>query len=179
MKRPLSYLFALTSCLMVIGCVVQPANQTNKSPVASPSPSSTASPSPSPEKAANAEPLTLPVLDAFFADDSFSGSLKTRLQLTDEQVTKLKELAHSETAKLNEESAGKGERESSDARSVATEKISALIGVEKTRQLTVLISERWSSGGDDASEKTATQPTKPNNREPMAPAHNALPSDSR
>ena len=46
------------------------------------------------------------MLDAFFADESFSESLKTRLQLTDEQVTKLKELAHSETAKLNEANAG-------------------------------------------------------------------------
>jgi len=107
MKGHLSCVFALTACLMVIGCVVQPTNQTNKSPVASPLPSATALPSTSPAKAAIAGPLTLPVLDAFFADDSFSGSLKTRLQLTDEQVTRLKELARSETAKLNEESAGR------------------------------------------------------------------------
>jgi lipoprotein-anchoring transpeptidase ErfK/SrfK len=180
MKRRLSHLFALTACLMVSGCAVEPTNQANKNnPVASPLPSATASPSPAEEKAVTTEPLTLPVLDAFFADESFSGSLKTRLQLTDEQVTKLKELAHSETAKLNEENAGKGEGESSDARSVAVEKISTLIGAEKTRQLAALVGERWSGAGDDASEKTATEPTNPNNRERFAGSPNGVPTDSR
>src|SRR2546427_2150045 len=174
MKIRLTPLFALTACLTVTGCVAGPTNQANQNIAASPLPSATASPSPAEEKAANAEPLTLPVLDAFFADESFSGSLKTRLQLTDEQVTKLKELAHSETAKLNEENAGKGEGESSNARSVAAEKISALIGAEKTRQLAVLVGERWSGTADEGSDKTAPQPTNPNNLTP-----NAVPTDSR
>ena len=178
MKRRLSPLFALTACLTITGCVVEPTNHANKNIVASPLPSATASPSPAEEKAANAEPLTLPVLDAFFADESFSGSLKTRLQLTDEQVTKLKELAHSETAKLNEENAGKGEGESSNARSVAAEKISALIGAEKTRQLAVLVGERWGGTADEA-DKTAAQPTNPNNREQVAGTPNTVPTDSR
>ena len=172
MKRRLSPLFALTACLTVTGCVAGPTNQANQNIAASPLPSATASPSPAEEKAANAEPLTLPVLDAFFADESFSGSLKTRLQLTDEQITKLKELAHSETAKLNEENAGKGEGESSNARSVAAEKISALIGAEKTRQLEGLVGERWSGTADEGSDKTAPQPTNPNNP-------NAVPKDER
>ena len=139
----------------------------------------TVSPSPAASAASSTQPLTLPVLDAFFADESFSGSLKTRLQLTDDQVTKLKELARSETAKLNDADAGKSEGESSNARSVAAEKISALIGVEKTRQLAALIGERWSSAGDNASDKTAAQPPGPNSREQVAPAPNAVPTDSR
>src|SRR5438552_10726101 len=175
MKIRLSPLFVLMACLTVTGCVVENSNQANKNIAASPLPSATASPSPAEEKAANAEPLTLPVLDAFFADESFSGSLKTRLQLTDEQITKLKELAHSETAKLNEENAGKGEGESSNARSVAAEKISALIGAEKTRQLAVLVGERWGGTADEA-DKTAAQPTNPNNREQVAGTPNAVPT---
>src|SRR5947207_485621 len=167
MKRRLSHLFALTACLTVTGCVAEPTNQANKNTVASPLPSATASPSPAQEEAAKAEPLTLPVLDAFFADESFSGSLKTRLQLTDEQVTKLKELAHTETAKLNEANAGKGEAESSNARSVAAEKISALIGAEKTRQLAVLVGERWSGSTDEDSEnRRSTHEPKQSQRGP-------------
>ena len=177
MKGRLFHLFALTACLTITGCVVEPANQANKN--ASPLPSATASTSPAEEKAANTAPLTLPVLDAFFADESFSGSLRTRLQLTDEQVTKLRGLAHSETANLNEENAGKGEGESSNARSVAAEKISALIGEEKTRQLAVLVGERWSGTADEASDKTAAQPTNPNSRERVAGTPNAVPTDSR
>ncbi len=174
MKRLVTYIFALTACLTVAGCV-EPTNQANKNTVASPSPSATASPSPAEDKAANTQPLTLPVLDAFFADESFPGLLKTRLQLTDEQVTKLKDLAHSETAKLNDEDAGKGERESSTARSEATEKIGALIGAEKTRQLAALVGEQWSGAADEGSDKTA-QPTNPTN---VAGAPNAVPTDSR
>lgn len=173
MNRRVIHIFALSACLSFTGCVAQNTNQANNNSVPSPSPSATASPSPAAEKAANIPPVTLPVLDAFFADESFSGLLKTRLQLTDEQVTKLKDLAHSETAKLNEENAGTGDRESSTARSEATEKIGALIGADKTVQLAVLVGERWS--GDEGSDKTA-QPTGPNNR-PGAP--NAVPTDSR
>ena len=178
MNRLLSYLCSMTACLIAVGCVVEPTNQSNRNSLASPSPSATASPSPAVEKA-NAQPLTLPVLDAFFADESFSGLLKTRLQLTDGQVAKLKELARSETAKLNEANAGKGEGESSEARAAAEERISALIGPEKTQQLATLIGERWSGAGDDASDKTATKPTNPSNREQFAGTPNAVPTDSR
>ena len=175
MIRRVIYLFALTVCLTITGCVPENTNQANKNAVPSPSPSATASPSPAEEKAANLPPLTLPVLDAFFADESFSRSLKTDLQLTDEQVTKLKELAHSETAKLNEENAGKGERESSTARSEATEKIGALIGADKTRQLAKLVGARWSGAANEGADKTA-QPPNANNR---AGTPNAVPTDSR
>src|SRR5256885_6536530 len=106
MKRFLLHLLSVTACLAAIGCVVEPTNQSNTNAASSPSPSATASPSPIESKASGSQMLTLPVLDAFFADESFSGLLKTRLQLSDEQITKLKELAHSETAKLNEANAG-------------------------------------------------------------------------
>lgn len=170
MKRLVIYMFALTACLTVTGCVVEPTNQANKNTSASPVPSATASPSPAEDKAAKIESLTLPVLDAFFADESFSGLLKTRLQLTNEQVTQLKDLARSETATLIEENAGKGERESSTARSVAAEKIGALIGAEKTRQLAVIVGERWSGATDEGADKTAAQSTK---------TTNGVPTDSR
>jgi lipoprotein-anchoring transpeptidase ErfK/SrfK len=179
MNRLLSYLCSMTACLIAVGCVVEPTNQSNRNSLASAAPSATAAPSPAVEQAANAQPLTLPVLDAFFADESFSVLLKTLLQLTDGKVAKHKELARSETAKLNEENAGKGEGESSEARTVAEEKISALIGPEKTQQLAALIGERWSGAGDDASDKTATKPTNPNNREQIAGTPNAVPADSR
>jgi lipoprotein-anchoring transpeptidase ErfK/SrfK len=116
------------------------------------------------------------VLDAFFADESFAGTLKTRLQLTDEQVTKLKDLAHSETAKLNEENAGQEERESSTARAAAAEKIGAVIGPEKTEQLAELVGELWNGAADEVADKSA-QPATPNSREQATP--NAVPKDSR
>jgi lipoprotein-anchoring transpeptidase ErfK/SrfK len=155
-------MLALGACLAFTGCVVENTNQANKNAVPSPVATATASPSPAGDQAAKTELLTLPVLDAFFADESFSGVLKTRLQLTDEQVTKLKDLAHSETAKLNEENAGAGAGESSTARSEAAEKIGVLIGPEKTRELAALIGERWTGATDEGSNKTAQPKNVPN-----------------
>jgi lipoprotein-anchoring transpeptidase ErfK/SrfK len=174
MKR-WSYLFVLTAWLTFGGCVVERTPQPNNN-LASPLPSATVSPSPAATAESSKQSLTLPVLDAFFADESFAEKLKSRLQLTDEQVTKLKGLAHSETATLNEENAGKGERESSTARAAAAEKIGALIGPEKTRQLAELIGELWSGPADEASNKSA-QPTTSNSRDRVTP--NAVPKDSR
>ncbi|HJZ81526.1 MAG TPA: L,D-transpeptidase [Pyrinomonadaceae bacterium] len=179
MRTRVVHLFALTACLTVTGCVVEPTNQVNNNTAALPLPSATASPSPAVDQAASAQPLTLPVLDAFFADESFSGLLKSRLQLTDEQVSQLKNLAHSETAKLNEANAGSGERESAAARSLAAEKIGALIGAEKTRQLADLVGERWSAATDEGADKTTAPPSNPGNREPVAATAYSVPTDSR
>ena len=171
MKRLVRHMCVLVACLAFTGCVAENTNQANKNAVPSPVASATASPSPAEDNtAAKAELLTLPVLDAFFADESFSGVLKTRLQLTDEQVVKLKELAHSETAKLNDESAGAGAGESSTARSEATEKIGALIGPEKTKQLAALIGEQWAGPPEEGSDKKAAQSKN---------GPNAVPTDSR
>jgi lipoprotein-anchoring transpeptidase ErfK/SrfK len=92
----------------------------------------------------------LPVLDAFFADKSFAETLKTRLQLKDEEVSKLKELAHSETAKLDE-----AQLEKSDANNARVnetqDKIKSIIGAEKAGQLAALVNELWR--GEDAPQK--------------------------
>ncbi len=177
MKRRWSYLFVLTACLTFGGCVGAPTSQPNNN-LASPSPSATVSPSPAASGTSSTRTLTLPVLDAFFADESFAGTLKTRLQLTDEQVTKLKDLAHSETAKLDEENAGKEERESATARAAASEKIGALIGPEKTQQLAELVGELWNGPADEAADKSAP-PTTANSREQAAGTPNTVPKDSR
>jgi len=172
MKRRWSYLFVLTACLAFGGCVAAPTSQPNNN-LASPLPTATVSPSPAATAASSKQSLTLPVLDAFFADESFAGTLKTRLQLTDDQVTKLKELAHAETGKLNEENAGQDERVSSTARATASEKIAGLIGPEKTQTLTELVGELWNGPGGEASDKS------PNSRESRGGGSNAVPKDSR
>jgi lipoprotein-anchoring transpeptidase ErfK/SrfK len=171
MNRGWSYLFVLTAGLIFGGCVVEPKPQPNNN-LASPLPSATVSASPV-AKASSGQSLTLPVLDAFFADESFAGTLKSRLSLTDEQVTKLKELAHTETAKLNEENAGSEARKSADARAAAAEKIGAVIGPQKTEQLTELVGELWNGPADEAADKSPST----NGREPSAA--NAVPKDSR
>jgi lipoprotein-anchoring transpeptidase ErfK/SrfK len=183
MNRPLIYLLCVATCLGAMGCRVEPRPQSSQNAAASPSPLSAASPSTSAasEQAVNAQPLTLPVLDAFFADESFAGLLRTRLQLTDEQIAKLKELAHSETAKLSDASAGQAEGGTAAARATAEEKISSLIGAEKASQLAALVRERWSEvGARSPTEKTVAVTTNPVTPEEFAArAPNTVPTDSR
>jgi lipoprotein-anchoring transpeptidase ErfK/SrfK len=114
------------------------------------------------------------VLDAFLANESFSGLLKSRLQLTDEQIAKLKEAAHSDTAKLSEANAGTSPGETASARTAAKEKITTLIGAAKAQQLEALIAEQWSSDTESAADKTATQPVSNDGAVP-----NQVPTDSR
>ncbi|MEA2205797.1 MAG: L,D-transpeptidase ErfK/SrfK [Blastocatellia bacterium] len=180
MKQRLGLLLSLAACLIAASCT-EPSNQTNKNAVATVSPTATSLPTPADvEKASIAQPVTLPVLDAFFADESFSGLLKTRLQLTDDQIAKLKELAHAETAKLNEADPAMAEGGTTAARQSADEKLKALIGEEKTAQLTTLVRERWGETADSTASKTAvptTNPTSP--AEFAARPPNSVPTDSR
>ena len=176
MKPYLGSALVLAGCMLAMGCVAEPTNRTNSNAniASTPSPTASMSPTPISEKTSSTKALTLPVLDAFLTNESFSGLLKTRLQLTDEQIAKLKEAAHSDTAKLSEASAGTSTGETATARTEAKEKISALIGAEKEQQLEALIAEQWSSDNEGATEKTATQPVS-NDAQPP----NKIPTDSR
>jgi lipoprotein-anchoring transpeptidase ErfK/SrfK len=131
------------------------------------------SPTPVSEKASQTQALTLPVLDAFLANESFSGLLKSRLQLTDEQIAKLKDAARAGTAKLSETNAGASTGETNSARTAAKETITKLIGAEKAQQLEALIAEQASSDSESAGDKLAT----PASNDGAAP--NQVPSDSR
>ena len=176
MKRYLAPTLFIANCLVVIGCVVEPTNRANNKANVSASPTATATMSPTPvtEKASDTKALTLPVLDAFLANESFSGLLKSRLQLTDEQIAKLKDAAHFDTAKLSEANAGTSPGETASARAAAKEKITTLIGAAKAQQLEALIAEQWSSDNESAPDKTATQPVSNDRTVP-----NQVPSDSR
>ncbi len=105
-------------------------------------------------EAPNAQPVTLPVLDAFFAQENFAAELKSKLQLTDEQVDTLRSIARQETLRLREsynldEYAGR----TAAAREAAYLKSKAAIGEEKTHALMAFVNERWS--GDVTSSTTA------------------------
>ena len=170
MKRYLGSALFMAACILTTACVVEPTKQANSNGnvAASPAPTATISPTPVSEKASKTEALTLPVLDAFLANESFSGLLKSRLQLTDEQIVKLKEAAHSDTAKLSEASAGTSSGETARARTTAKETITKIIGAEKAQQLEALIAEQWTGDNESAADKTATQSVS-----------NEVPTDSR
>lgn len=152
--RTMNAVVAVLGLLAVVGCFTESSNTTGNRPTPAANANGTSatarSPEPMPAKADNAaptaQPVTLPVLDAFFAQENFAAELKSKLQLTDEQVSKLRSIARQETSKLREsdsddEHAGR----TTAAREDAYEKSRAAIGEEKTRELIAFVNERWSS----------------------------------
>jgi lipoprotein-anchoring transpeptidase ErfK/SrfK len=180
--------FALALTLCGAACVSQPANTANTTTTNTSTATTTATPETVKTNATDeaAFPVTLPVLDAFFHDETFASDLKTRLQLTDEQIEKLRKTARDETGKLRETDTDDYGGTTAVARTRAAEQIKSIIGDEKARQLTMLVSEKW-SGGNDAggnSDTSAANNGAPNNSGSNA-AHatknqpNAVPTDTR
>jgi len=103
-----------------------------------------------------------------FAEENFASDLKSRVQLTDEQVAKLKNVAREATSKLREGDAGaQHQGTTAAARAQADEQIKAAVGPEKAQQLMAFVSERYSG-------TAAGGPALP----PPTPI-NATPADTR
>jgi lipoprotein-anchoring transpeptidase ErfK/SrfK len=154
-------LIAFAIILAGAGCTPAPTgNNSNTNNANTTANANTAAPPPAARTSSSASSsnlaLTLPVLDAFFADQAFASDLKSRLQLTDEQVDKLKNIAREAKAKLREGDDHQGT--TSAAREQASQQIKAAIGEEKAQQLTAFINERWS--GTPAAQASAL-PTTP------------------
>src|SRR5687768_16861260 len=163
--------------LAAAGCAIEPANS-NSTANASPSPSASASPSGEVSKA-TAIPVTLPVLDALFSDDAFKSTLKSKVELTDDQITQLQKLAADEVGRLRqlntEEQGTTDTPQAEEARQRASEAIRGLLGEQKAEGLFALAREYWVKGGDKTALNEKTSATE--NGMPAGP--NAVPKDTR
>ncbi|HEX3248627.1 MAG TPA: L,D-transpeptidase family protein [Pyrinomonadaceae bacterium] len=163
----------LTAVLLLLsGCAPAPNNSNTVS--VNPTPSPSASPSPSPATSETASvPVTLPLLDALLSDEKFVGQVKSKLKLTDDQVTQLKQASSTEIDRLRETNAEDVDGTSAtDARTRATEQLRTIIGEEKSKQLTSLANDYWSKGDVTAGTEDKNQPQ-------MLPGPNAVPKDTR
>ena len=159
MKKIEQALCALVACVVLFGaaaCVQNSetggtpapnANGANTNAAAAASPQTPASAGAVGASAGNM-PVTLAVLDALFAEESFAGQLKSRAGLSDEQIAQLKKAASEERTTLAEGEGDDHAGTTSEATARATEKIRAAVGPEKTEQLMAFARERWSTGGE-------------------------------
>jgi len=150
------------------GATVTPA------PASTPSPTQALTPSPTPAPDTD----YLPVLNALFADEAFRAELKERLGLREEQVGSLRAVAREETSSLRR---AVDERSATAALTRARDRITAIIGVEKTARLYALARERWSDDirGVNGSENPPPGVTPVVATTPGAAAPNAVPGDTR
>ena len=119
----------------------------------------TASPSTAAADSESQLPVTLPVLDAMFHEEAFAGELKSRLQLTDEQVERLRKIAGEETAGLQEGEGDDSGRSTAEAARRASEKVREVVGAEKAQAFSAFVRERWAAGGGALASKPNAVPT--------------------
>ncbi|MFN2481296.1 MAG: L,D-transpeptidase [Pyrinomonadaceae bacterium] len=161
--------FLLTLCF--VGCQPATTDAPATNATSANAANANAAATPAASAGANSQPVTLAVLDALFADEAFARDLKSRLQLTDDQIARLKKAADEERAGLRESDEPSGTTAGATERARA--KVREVVGAEKADQFFALASERW-AGGDagasaDAGGRMSATAEKPN----------AVPSDTR
>jgi len=116
--------------------------------------------------------VTLPLLDALLNDEKFVGQVKSKLKITDDQVTELKRVSSDAVSRLRESNAEDLEGNATDARTRASEQLRTILGDEKSKQLSSLVSDYWSKGdvGEGSEDKNKPQ---------MSAGPNAVPTDTR
>ena len=142
----------LLTSLLAASCTVnnQPATTntnsvpTNSQPVVANT--NTAQPQPPATPANDTTPVTLPVIDAMFADESFAGELKSKAGLTDEQIDKLQQSARDAVLKLDESNENTSTKTSTET---ANSEIKKIVGDDvKAKQVVDLVRQRWAGAGD-------------------------------
>jgi hypothetical protein len=112
------------------------------------------------------------LLDALLTDEKFVGQLKGKLKVTDDQVAELKRVSKAEIDRLRASNAEDLEGNSADARTRASEQLRTILGDDKSREFTSLVSDYWSKG--DVAEGAEDK-----NKPQMLPGPNAVPKDTR
>jgi lipoprotein-anchoring transpeptidase ErfK/SrfK len=143
------------------------ANATNTNAMTS-NANATTNASPAATNGASDQPVTLAVLDALFADESFARDLKSKFQLSDDQLAQLHKVAAEERTGLRESEAQSGTTR--DATERARQRIGTVVGADKADQVIAFARERW-SGGDGGTSTTSSSAT--------ADKPNAIPTDTR
>lgn len=163
MRSPFKAAPIISICIFfLVGCGRQA--QTPPAPVAGSTPPTVA----------EAVPITLPVLDALFGEAAFQSELKSKVQLTDDQIASLRKISSEAVAKLRQSNAELQTSSAEAARQSAIDAIRNAVGPEKSEQLLTLARDRWSKGSEELTALAAK------NAEPvMLQGPNAVPKDTR
>lgn len=158
---------------LAVACATQPGNNTNSLSAASPSPSA----SKSPVAVIKAAPVPLPVLDALFSDEAFKTKLKSKLELTDDQLGALQKIAGDEVARLRqsnvEEQSAEQSSQAEQSREHAAETIRGVIGEQKAADLFAFAHDYWIAGPENQEGTAEVRP----DAVPAVP--NSVPKDTR
>src|SRR5215471_4069211 len=114
--------------------------------------------------------ISLPTLNALFSDKMFIAALKSKVQLTDEQIATAKQISGDELAKLRSTNAGNETGATQEASARAIKSIRDVLGNEKADQMLALALERQSE---------QPEPSPSENEPTLLKGPNAVPPDTR
>jgi lipoprotein-anchoring transpeptidase ErfK/SrfK len=169
---------------LAAACATEPGKNTNSNSFGSPSPA--ASPSPAPVN--NAVSVTLPVLDALFSDEAFKTKLKSKVELTDDQLSQLQKIASEEVARLRRLNAeepspnqpAQAESVAEQPRERAAAAIRSVVGDQKAEAVIAFARDYWVAGSQEletGKNGTALPSGSPAETLPTVP--NSIPKDTR
>jgi lipoprotein-anchoring transpeptidase ErfK/SrfK len=166
--------FKAPAIIIVLGLLLAGCEPQVQNPGTAARAAATPTASPVTSTATEAVPITLPVLDALLADEAFKADLKSKLQLTDEQIVALRKISSEEVGKLRHSNAEPRAGDAEAARQKAIESIRGVISPDKSDQLLALARDRWNKGSEELQAAAAKEP------EPtMLTGPNAVPKDTR
>jgi lipoprotein-anchoring transpeptidase ErfK/SrfK len=108
-------------------------------------------------------PITMPVVDAMFSDDSFTDAAKTAAQLTDEEIDKIRDAARNAVLRMSGDSSEDESRSTKGSAGDAQREIEKIVGPEKATKFINFVRSRWAG---DSIELPAAAP-------------NSVPTDTR
>ena len=160
--RGIVLLSVLSFIAFITACVPPETSQTNQSVSnTAPPPAANAAPSPDAkvEEMISSAPFTMPMLDAMFVDESFVSEARMELQLTDEEIDKLKSGARNEVLGLSNDPAKDDERSTRSSTEKATKQIHGILGKERGDKFISLVKRKWVGAGEPLSGKPNSVPT--------------------
>ena len=111
----------------------------------------------------NSVPITMPLIDSMFTDEDFANEVKRKIGLSDEEITKLQDVARNEVLQMDGGPGADAQRSTRGAVEKTKKKIEEIMGQEKATLFLDLVRSRWAAEGSDL---TLSQP-------------NAIPTDTR
>lgn len=151
-QRKLFLVFVLVSAVF-LGACEQPSQPISQPPVANSSTNSNANsastkPAASTSVGANL-PVTMPLLDAMFADETFVADAKQAVQLTDEEVTKLEDATRNAVLELGADPSDDANRSTRSSTQKTQAEIEKILGKERTEQFFSFVRSRWATGSQE------------------------------
>ena len=133
----------LAACEPNAGVNQPPSNANAANRSASPTPAPTEIPA-----RAAAMPVTMPLLDAMFSDEAFAPDAKSALQITDEELEKVRDAARNSVIQLGADE-GDDTRSTRSAVERTEQEVRKILGPQRTSQFFRFVRERWAGNAGE------------------------------